>query len=57
MIIGWTAGALGLGDHLGQIAAGREGDLIAVRGDPTRDIAAIRDVVFVMGGGVAFGAP
>jgi len=52
-----TAAAIGLGDHLGQIVSGYDADLIAVRGDPTRDIAAIRDVVFVMRGGVAFAAP
>ena len=52
-----SASALGLGDHLGQIANGYDADLIAVRGDPTRDIAAIRNVVFVMRGGVFFAAP
>ena len=52
-----TASALGFGDRLGQIANGYDADLVAVRGDPTRDIAAIRNVVFVMRGGVAFAAP
>ncbi len=52
-----AASALGLGDHVGQIANGYDADLIAVRGDPTREIAAIRDVVFVMRGGVRFAAP
>ena len=49
-----TADALGLGDHLGAIAPGFDADIIAVRGDPSADIAAIRNVVFVMRGGVAF---
>ena len=52
-----AAAALGLGDRLGQIATGYDADLIAVRGDPARDIAAIRSVVFVMRGGVPFAAP
>jgi len=52
-----AAAALGLGDRLGQIATGYDADLIAVRGDPGRDIAAIRSVVFVMRGGVPFAAP
>jgi len=52
-----AAAALGLGDHLGRVAAGYDADLIAVRGDPTRDIGAIRNVVFVMRGGIQFAAP
>jgi len=49
-----TAKALGLGDSLGVVAPGFTADLIAVRGDPGRDIAAIKNVVFVMRGGVVF---
>ena len=49
-----TAAALGLGDKLGTIAPGYEADLIAVGGDPSRDIAAIKKVSFVMRGGVVF---
>jgi len=52
-----AAAALGLGDHLGQIATGYDADLIAVRGDPSHEIAAIRNVIFVMRGGVPFAAP
>ena len=52
-----AAAALGLGDRSGQIATGYDADLIAVRGDPTRDIAAIRNIVFVMRNGVSFAVP
>jgi imidazolonepropionase-like amidohydrolase len=45
------AAALGLGDKIGTIAAGYDADLIAVDGDPSRDIAAMRRVVFVMQSG------
>lgn len=49
-----TADALGLGGRLGVLAPGYDADLIAVSGDPTHDIAAIRNVKFVMRGGVVF---
>ncbi|WP_162918419.1 amidohydrolase family protein [Taklimakanibacter deserti] len=45
------AAVLGLGDKIGTIAAGYDADLIAVDGDPSRDIAAMRRVVFVMRSG------
>jgi imidazolonepropionase-like amidohydrolase len=48
------AAALGLGDHIGMVASGYDADLIAVDGDPSRDIAATRRVVFVMRGGVRY---
>ena len=50
-----AAKALGLGDRLGVIAPGYEADLVATKGDPSKDIAATREVVFVMRGGVVFG--
>ena len=34
-------------DHLGAVAVGRAADLLVVRGDPTTDIAAIREVGLV----------
>ncbi len=49
-----TAGALGLGDHIGAIAPGFDADLIAVRGDPSRDIETLRQIKFVMRAGVVY---
>lgn len=49
-----AAKALGLGDRLGVIAPGYEADLVATKGDPSKDIVATRDVMFVMRGGVVF---
>jgi len=46
-----NAQAIELGDRIGSIASGMEADLIAVDGDPTKDITALRRVMFVMKGG------
>jgi len=46
-----NAAALGLGDRIGAIAPGFEADIIAVNGNPARDITAVRRVRFVMIGG------
>jgi imidazolonepropionase-like amidohydrolase len=48
------ARALGLDTQIGAIAPGLQADLIAVDGDPTKDITALRRVVFVMKGGRVF---
>jgi len=46
-----NAQAMGLGERTGAIAPGLEADIIAVDGDPLRDITALRRVSFVMKGG------
>lgn len=49
-----AAEALRMGDKIGTIAPGFEADIIALEGDPIKDITAVRRVVFVMKGGVVY---
>ena len=46
-----AAELLRLSDELGSIQAGKFADIIAVSGDPTTDITALENVVFVMRNG------
>jgi imidazolonepropionase-like amidohydrolase len=46
-----AAESLNLGDKIGAIAPGMEADIIAVEGDPLKDITSLRRVLFVMKGG------
>ena len=46
-----NAKILGMENELGRIRPGFLADLVAVKGDPTQDIAALHDVCFVMKGG------
>jgi len=48
------AEALGLSDKIGSITPGLEADMIALDGDPLKDITAVRRVVFVMKGGIVY---
>jgi imidazolonepropionase-like amidohydrolase len=48
------AEAMGMADKIGSIAPGLEADIIALDGDPLKDITAVRRVVFVMKGGVVY---
>jgi imidazolonepropionase-like amidohydrolase len=48
------AEALGIAGQIGSIAPGMQADIIALDGDPLRDITAVRHVVFVMKGGVVY---
>jgi imidazolonepropionase-like amidohydrolase len=48
------AEAMGLGNFIGSIKPGLEADIIALDGDPLKDITAVRRVVFVMKGGVVY---
>jgi len=48
------AEAVGMSDQIGAIAPGLQADIIALEGDPLKDISAVRHVVFVMKDGVVY---
>jgi len=52
-----AAEILGKGKDLGRLAPGALADVVAVDGDPTADIAALRKVGFVMKGGKVYRRP
>ena len=49
-----AAEAMRLSDQIGSIAVGLQADIIALDGDPLKDITAVRRVVFVMKSGVVY---
>ncbi|HXT63598.1 MAG TPA: amidohydrolase family protein, partial [Pyrinomonadaceae bacterium] len=48
------AEAMHMSDQIGSIAPGLQADIIALDGDPLKDITAVRRVTFVMKGGVVY---
>lgn len=49
-----AAEAMGRAEEIGSIAPGLQADIIALDGDPLKDITAVRRVVFVMKGGIVY---
>ena len=49
-----NAEILGMQDRIGSLATGKLADIVAVPGDPLRDIRQLEHVTFVMKGGVVF---
>ena len=52
-----SAESLNLSDRVGTLAPGMEADLIAVDGDPIKDITTLRRVIFVMKRGRIYKGP
>jgi imidazolonepropionase-like amidohydrolase len=49
-----AADKLGLGATIGTLAPGKAADMVAVKGDPTKDVTELERVAFVMKGGVVY---
>jgi imidazolonepropionase-like amidohydrolase len=49
-----AAESMKLGGQLGSLKVGYEADIVAINGDPVKDITKLRDVAFVMKGGKVF---
>ena len=49
-----AAELIGVGDKLGTIAKGKLADIVAVDGDPLKDIQVMRDIRFVMKDGMVY---
>ena len=49
-----AADLIGAPDKIGAVAPGHYADLVAVEGDPLKDVALLRKVAFVMKGGVVY---
>ena len=56
IVAGTSSGAklLGWDKHLGTLAAGKWADIVAVSGDPLKDIENMQKVVFVMKNGMIY---
>ena len=52
-----AAELLGLADRIGTLEKGKEADIVAVPGDPLKDIRVTERVLFVMKGGRVFKSP
>jgi imidazolonepropionase-like amidohydrolase len=50
----WGAEACRVDDHIGTLVPGKRADLIAIDGDPLKDIQALRRVSLVMKDGVPY---
>jgi imidazolonepropionase-like amidohydrolase len=45
---------LGWSDRIGTLETGKYADIVAVNGDPTKDVTTLEHPVFVMKGGVVY---
>ena len=52
-----AADLVGMSDQIGTLEAGKLADIVAVPGDPLRDVTALERVGFVMKDGVVYKRP